>query len=135
MVFITGYIVFNSSSQYVTNDTAYFENSMDYFKERGFDLCERQNNATVILIHGLGGNRSAVQLHSKNSDCHWFKGGNFRKKILLTIDGVYRRNGDILIRLQIQHQHLHCCLIPSVFLFRSLCLMVGCFRPSYYYRK
>lgn len=37
MVFITGYIVFNSSSQFVTNDTAYFENSMDYFKERGFD--------------------------------------------------------------------------------------------------
>ncbi len=89
MVFITGHIVFNNTSQFVSNDTAYFESTMEYFKERGFDYDElletynvekveltssydghtipaeliyadSKNNDTVILIHGLGGNRIEI---------------------------------------------------------------------------
>lgn len=89
MVFITGRIVFSNTSQFVSNDTAYFESAMEYFKERGFDYAElvetynmekveltssydghtipaeliyadNKNNDTVILIHGLGGNRIEI---------------------------------------------------------------------------
>ena len=89
MVFITGRIVFNSTSQFVSNDEAYFESTMEYFKERGFDYdglletynvekaelissydghtipaeliyADSKNNDTVILIHGLGGNRIEI---------------------------------------------------------------------------
>lgn len=89
MVFVTGYIVFHNTSQLVSNDAAYFENSMAYFKERGFDYsglletynvekveltssydghtipaeliyANSKNNDTVILIHGLGGNRIEI---------------------------------------------------------------------------
>lgn len=89
VVFVTGYIVFSNTSQFVSNDTAYFESSMEYFKERGFDYsgllqaynvekveltssydghtipaeliyANSKNNDTVILIHGLGGNRIEI---------------------------------------------------------------------------
>lgn len=89
MVFVTGYIVFHNTSQLVSNDAAYFENSMAYFEERGFDYsglletynvekveltssydghtipaeliyANSKNNDTVILIHGLGGNRIEI---------------------------------------------------------------------------
>lgn len=89
VVFVIGYIVFSNTSQMVSNDPAYFENSMEYFAERGFDYdgllktynvekielasshdghtipaeliyAREKNNDTVILIHGLGGNRIEI---------------------------------------------------------------------------
>lgn len=89
MVFVTGYIVFHNTSKLVSNDAAYFENSMAYFEERGFDYSglletynvekveltssydghtipakliytNSKNNDTVILIHGLDGNRIEI---------------------------------------------------------------------------
>jgi len=85
-VWITGYIVFNNTSQMSSNDRVNAENSMSFFEENGFDYTAFQekytmeridltssydghtipadliytnnkDNDTVILIHGLGGTR------------------------------------------------------------------------------
>lgn len=70
MVFVTGYIVFHNTSQLVSNDEAYFENSMAYFEERGFDysgLLETYNVEKVELTSSYDGHTIPAELIYANS--------------------------------------------------------------------